>query len=282
MKLNNSNADIYIPEGTDIKKALPQTTHMCIVAHQDDTEIAAYHGVAECFGQKDKWFTSVIVTNGAGSPRAGIYSECTDQDMQNIRRKEQRKAAFVGEYIVQIQLDYPSSAVKDPKNKNVITDIYSILETAQPEILYLHNPADKHDTHVATIIRAIEAIRRLPKDKQPKKILGCEVWRDLDWMQDSEKVVLDVSASNNISASILSLFDSQISGGKRYDLATAGRRLANATYFASHDTDDISAITYAIDLTPLIKDTNLSIKTFILDTIERFKSDVSTRLDKLM
>ena len=29
----------------------------------------AYHGVAECFGRKDKWFTGVVVTNGAGSPR---------------------------------------------------------------------------------------------------------------------------------------------------------------------------------------------------------------------
>ncbi len=281
MKFNNTNADIFMPDGVDIKTALAKTTHLCIVAHQDDTEIAAYHGVAECFGKKDKWFSSVIVTNGGGSPRSGIYADYTDEDMQNVRRIEQRKAAMVGEYAVQFQLGYPSSAVKDPGNKNTVDDLFQILDTVQPEVLYLHNPADKHDTHIATLLRAVEAVRRLPDDKRPKKVLGCEVWRDLDWLQDDEKVALDVSAYPNVSASLLSLFDSQISGGKRYDLATAGKRIANATFFASHDTDDVEAITFAIDLTPLVKDINLSIKKYTLEAIERFKDDVGNRIDKL-
>jgi LmbE family N-acetylglucosaminyl deacetylase len=281
MKFKNSNADIFIPDNSDLQDALDKTTHLCIVAHQDDTEIAAYHGIAECYKREDRWFSSVIVTNGGGSPRKGKYADYTDEDMQKVRCMEQQKAAEAGGYAVQIQLGYPSSAVKDPGNKDTVDDIFQILDAMQPEVLYLHNPADKHDTHIATLLRTIEAVRRLPEERRPEKVLGCEVWRDLDWLQDSEKDALDVSAYPDLSASLLSVFDSQISGGKRYDLATAGRRLANATFFASHDTDDVAALTFAIDLTPLVKDTSLSIKKFALEAIERFRDDVTERLDRL-
>jgi hypothetical protein len=57
-------------------------------------------------------------------------------------------------------------------------------------------------------------------------VLGCEVWRDLDWLLDSDKVALDSSAKPELAAALLKVFDSQISGGKRYDLATLGRRAA--------------------------------------------------------
>ena len=63
------------------------------------------------------------------------------------------------------------------------------------------------------------------------------MWRDLDWLMDADKVVFDVSAHENLQAALLGVFDSQICGGKRYDLATMGRRRANATYFASHGVD---------------------------------------------
>jgi hypothetical protein len=74
------------------------------------------------------------------------------------------------------------------------------------------------------------------------------------------------------------VFDSQVSGGKRYDLATAGRRLAHATYFASHGTDEESALNFAMDLTPLVEDTNLSIAGYVLSFVDRFRADVAKRL----
>ena len=51
------------------------------------------------------------------------------------------------------------------------------------------NLVDKHDTHVAVVLRVIAAIRQMPPDIRPEKLYGCEVWRDLDWMLDSDKVV---------------------------------------------------------------------------------------------
>jgi hypothetical protein len=109
-------------------------------------------------------------------------------------------------------------------------------------------------------------------------VYGCEVWRDLDWMVDEDKQVLPVSARSNVAASLVGVFDSQISGGKRYDLATAGRRLAHATYYASHGTDEESALTFAMDLTPLVRDKDLSIADYVVGFVDRFREDVARRL----
>ena len=90
--------------------------------------------------------------------------------------------------------------------------------------------------------------------------------------------MFDGSGHPNIAAALVEVYDSQVCGGKRYDLATAGRRLANATYAASHGVDVASAITYAMDLTPLIEDESIDICKYITDYIERFKNDVSKRI----
>ena len=78
MRFHNSSADIYVPDGAAMPVALERTTHLAIAAHQDDIEIMAYHGIAECFGQPDKAFAGVVVTNGAGSPRSCIYGRYSD------------------------------------------------------------------------------------------------------------------------------------------------------------------------------------------------------------
>ena len=281
MQFHKSTADFFVPDGIAPEAAIARTTHLCISAHQDDIEIMAYHGVAECFGRKDRWFTGVVVTNGAGSPRTGIYGDYTDQEMQQVRVLEQRKAAYVGEYACQIQLAFTSSEVKDPKEKVVCQDLAKILVAADPEYVYLHNPADKHDTHVGTMMRSIAALRTVRDQVKPKKVYGCEVWRDLDWQLDEDKQVLPVSARSNIAAALVGVFDSQVSGGKRYDLATAGRRLAHATYHASHGTDQESALNFAMDLTPLIDDPALRVEDYVLSLVDRFRADVARRVSSV-
>jgi LmbE family N-acetylglucosaminyl deacetylase len=281
MEFHKPTADLFIPDGAAMPAALSRTTHLCICAHQDDIEIMAYHGIAACFGLDDKWFSGVVVTNGAGSPRAGIYEKYTDEEMQKVRRLEQRKAAYVGEYGCQIQLDYTSAEVKDAKFSGVRNDLASILAAARPEVVYLHNLADKHDTHVAVTLRSIDALRTLSPDLRPRKVYGCEVWRDLDWLPDEDKQPLPVSSRENIAAALVGIFDSQVTGGKRYDLATAGRRLANATYFASHATDVETALAFAMDLTPLVEDASVSPAAYALAFIEKLRADVEARIRKV-
>jgi LmbE family N-acetylglucosaminyl deacetylase len=282
MRFSQADADIYVPVNLLAPEtALARTTHLCVAAHQDDIEIMAYHGIAECFGRTDRWFSGVVMTNGAGSPRTGPYAQLTDAEMQAVRREEQRKAAIIGNYSICLQLAHPSAAVKDPRNAAVCADLATLLAPCRPQIVYLHNPADKHDTHVAVFLRTLEALRALPAERRPARVLGCEVWRDLDWLSDADKQVLDVSAYPNLAASLVGVFDSQISGGKRYDLATAGRRVANATFHASHAADLCGALSWGIDLTPLVIDSRLSVEDFTMSAIDRFRSDVRERLRQL-
>jgi len=282
MKLNKPTADIYIPDGISVEDALKRTTHLAIGAHQDDLEIKDYHGISGCYESADKWFTGIVVTNGAGSARAGKFADFTDEDMQEVRKEEQKRAAKIGKYSVQFQLNYASSEVKDKDNDDVVEDIYSILQESQPEVVYLHNLADKHDTHVATAIRTITAIRKLPAEQRPEKVYGTEVWRDLDWLCDDEKVALKVNEHPELAKALVEVFDSQIAGGKRYDLATIGRRLANATYHSSHTVDECDALTFAVDLTEVALDDSIDLNEFICNKIENFKNDVNLRIDKLV
>jgi LmbE family N-acetylglucosaminyl deacetylase len=280
MKFHNPGSELYVPDGSPAERAVARTTHFGIGAHQDDLEIMAYHGILECFGRQDQHFTGVTVTNGAGSPRDDLYASYTDEDMQKIRRVEQRKAAYVGEYSAQAFLDYTSGAVKDKTNPDVVADLKQLLSAAKAKVVYTHNLADKHDTHIGVALRVIQAIRSLPAGARPEKLYGCEVWRGLDWLNDDDKVLFDVSAHENLAMSLVGIFDSQICGGKRYDLATAGRRRANATYFASHATDVAESVIFGIDLTPLVKDDKLDPAKYITGFIDRFSQEVSARLAK--
>ncbi len=278
MKLQREMAEIFVPDGLPVEAALARTTHMAVGAHQDDLEIMAFDGIIHCFQRSDRWFTGVVVTDGAGSPRAGLYRDFTDEAMQAVRRKEQKKAAVVGEYGAQVFLDYPSAIVKDHANQAPVEDLVLLFTQAQPEVVYTHNLADKHDTHVAVTLRVIEALRRLPAEARPKHVYGCEVWRSLDWLLDTDKVTFDASTHQGLQAALLGVFDSQVCGGKRYDIATMGRRQANATYFASHATDLATGLIFALDLTPLIEAPHVSVITYMESFLNRFAQDILGRL----
>lgn len=270
----------FIPDGQPLEQALKRTTHLAFGAHQDDLELMAAGPILECFQKQDLWFTGVIVTDGRGSARSGVYKNYSDNQMHEARTREQKKAAVIGEYSAQLFLDYPSAIIKDPKNIQPIQDIKKILEQTQPDYIYTHNLADKHDTHVAVALRVITAIRELPEQVRPKKLIGCEVWRDLDWLLDQDKIMFDLSHQENLQAALMGVFDSQISGGKRYDLATAGRRKAHATFSSSHETDKATSLSFGIDLTPLITDNNLKPEELMQSYIDRFAQNVLSKIKK--
>ena len=98
---------------------------------------------------------------------------------------------------------------------------------------------------------------------------------------DTDKTPFNLSEHENLQAALLGVFDSQIAGGKRYDLASMGRRRANATYFESHGVDVTTGMSYAMDLTPLVLDPNKDITAFVEEFIHRFSLDVTDRLQRL-
>jgi LmbE family N-acetylglucosaminyl deacetylase len=278
MTFHKPTADFFVPDGAEASAALASTTHLGIGTHQDDIEFMAVHGVLECFARPDRRFGGVICTNGAGSARIGPYAGVSNEEMCRLRRAEQRAAATIGQYSFVAQLDYASSEVKAPGSPDLVADLVALFEATRPQAVYTHNLADKHETHVAVAVAALLALRRLPGERRPAKFYGCEVWRDLDWLPDNEKVVFDVSARPNLQAALNGVYDSQIAGGKRYDLAAMGRRRANATFLESHAADKTEMAAFAMDLTPLIEDDTRDAIEYVAALIRRFEDDVRGKI----
>jgi LmbE family N-acetylglucosaminyl deacetylase len=280
MKLLQQTTDIYIPDGKSATEALARVTHLGVGAHPDDLELLAGHGIMECYQKTDSSFAGIICADGADSPRSGPYANRNVEEMKEIRGQEQRTAAKLGEYGVLIQLGYPSRDIKDSKNPALEQDLLSIVEACRPQVVYTHNPADKHDTHVAVVTALIRAIRWMNQAERPKKLYGCEVWRGLDWLDDKEKIRFDLNGADPLLTSLLREFKSQIGSGKRYDAAILGRLRANATFQDPNAIEPSKLLLLAMDLTPLISDNTMDIADFVATHIERFKSDVISRIRK--
>jgi LmbE family N-acetylglucosaminyl deacetylase len=278
--LVNADAEIFVPDGSAAREALRRTTQLGVGAHPDDLEIFAIAGILECFQRDDEWFTGVVVTDGAGSPRHGRYRAHTDERMRALRRIEQKKAAFIGSYSAQVLLDHQSSQVKGA-SRVVVEDLKQVLEASAPRVVYTHSLTDKHDTHVAVALRVLQACREVSSDCRPTRLLGCEVWRDLDWLCDADKAVMNLDQYEHLELALVGVFDSQIAGGKRYDLATLGRRRAHATFSSSHAIDDAPRRVYAMDLSALLHDRSLDPVGHSLALIDRFRDEVEARLRKL-
>ena len=258
--LSQAGADIFVPDGTPLHSALAHTKYLGVGAHQDDLEFMALYPILKALGrlqERSGGFCGVTVTSGSGSARGGAFVNYTDDEMIEVRREEQRKAASMGRYVAMLQLDHPSAHVKDPTNVSVIDDLEMILLRVRPEEIYTHNVADKHPTHVGVLLKLVAAIRRLPAEVRPKKLIGCEVWRSLDWLPDSTKVIMDVSGNDDFAMDLMRIFQSQIEGGKRYDLAEEGRRRANATMLDSHAVDTMRSVIFGMDMTACIDERNI-------------------------
>ena len=109
----------------------------------------AFHGILACFGVPDKHFMGVVVTDGAGSPRDGIYASYTDEQMRAVRKHGTEESSLRRRVSAVAFLDHPSSAVKNPGNAGPKEDLKALLSAMRPEVVYTHNLADKHDTHVS-------------------------------------------------------------------------------------------------------------------------------------
>lgn len=274
-------AAAFIPDGVTLDAALARTRIIGIGAHQDDLEIMAYPGILAGYRAHPPCFLGITCTDGAGSPRQGPFGKVTDEQMQSIRWEEQNQAAAIGHYSAMIQLKVPSKAAKNARDTRMADALATVLGYTRVDTIYTHNLMDKHDTHVAVALRTLEALRRLPSANRPRRLIGMEVWRSLDWLPDPLKALFPVDAEPHLAPTLLGVFDSQIGGGKRYDLAVPARWRANATYQESHATDAHQHVTIGIDMTPLIQDSPPSVEAFVETVLSQFKNDIADRLARL-
>ena len=172
------------------------------------------------------------------------------------------------------QLDYSSREIKEVPSPRLVDDLVRLFAEMRPQVVYTHNPADRHDTHLGVLAAVVQALRELAPAQRPARVIGCEVWRDLDWLAESDRVLMDVSGGGTLGAALAGVFESQIGGGKRYDLAIAGRRLAHATFGASHAVDNATQVIIGLDLTPLIGEGSGDIAAYVDACIGRFRAEV--------
>ena len=274
--------DLYVPDGLENECALARTTHLGIGAHHDDLEFMAFHGILECFHSAVKWFGGIICTDGSGSVKSGAYAGVTTVELAKIRIKEQHHAASIGRYSFVAQLGYQSKGLVTKPRGELVADLVAILARMHPLVVYTHNPADKHETHLRVLVGALEALRSLSPENRPQQLLGCEMWRGLEWMSDADKVVMSVGGQDHLASALIGVFDSQIASGKRYDLAIAGRRRANATLLNSHSGDGLTEAAFAMDLTPLIGADTSDLVDFTLNYVDRFREDIRTKLEQAL
>ena len=272
----------HVPDGAPLEAALARVTHLVVGAHQDDIEFMGFPWIRDAYRDGTPTFGAIVLTNGAGSPRNGIYADCTDEGMQAIRIREQNLAADIGRYAVVAQLRFPSRGLRDPANPAPTDELARLLAAMRPQAVMTHQLVDKHDTHVATALRVIQALRQQPAGERPAQLLGGEIWRGLDWLPDREKIRLDAGGRDALAAALMGAFDSQIAGGKRYDLATFGRRRANATYGDPYSVDTLEQASLAMDMTPLLADDTLDPLAFALGFVERFADEVRATFQRAL
>ena len=215
----------------------------------------------------------------APAARATAYTRTiTDEEMRAVRRTEQKKAAFVGEYAAAgVFLDYPSLRSRTPPSRpgggHKAAD-----RRGRPEIVYTHNLATS-----TTRTSRWRCGRSPPSAGCRRKTAAASFtaarcgavstgWRTTTrWCSHS-------TSARTSPWRCVGVFDSQIAGGKRYDMATMGRRRANATYYESHAVDAGQSMNFAMDLTPLIQDDKLDANKYVQRYIEHLAQDVSQRI----
>ncbi|MBQ7501110.1 PIG-L family deacetylase [bacterium] len=280
MKLNGKKSVLFVPDGKGAESALARVTHMGIGAHPDDLEFMTWSGILAGFTEEGRAFAGVTLTDGGGSSRVGPYGSCSDEEMKAVRLQEQKKAAFMGNYAALAALGYTSAEVRGEGRAQVREDLKTLIKAARPEIIFTHNPADRHLTHLSAFVLTLEALRELGEEYRPKKFYGCEVWRSLDWLAEADRRTFDVGQRPRFSMAMMGLYDSQISGGKNYDEATFGRRMANATYADAYNPDKTKLLELCLDLTPLLQDPRLSVADFMNGVIGRFRDEVLNNLQR--
>lgn len=271
-------AETFVPDGLEEGVALARTTHLGVGAHQDDLEFMAFHGISVCFEAGDRWFGGIICTDGAGSACSGPYQSLSREELVRLRFEEQRQAARLGKYSFVTQLGFPSAALVPPPLSPLVPVLVDLLRRMRPRVLYTHSPADKHGTHLRVLVAVLAALRELPPEHRPQRLLGCEMWQGLDWLPDADKTLLDTGQHSELASTLNSVFASQIAGGKRYDLAVMGRRRANATLHDPYAADALAEATIALDLTALIGADPAELLNFTLRYAERFRRDLETNL----
>ncbi len=282
MTWGKADADYFIPDGATLEVAMERATMLAIGAHPDDIEILAVPGILKAFQAGGNQLFGLVATTGGGTLRSVDDAELSYLEMRETRTEEQKQAASLGQYSGVVLLNYGSAEIKDACYHAPDKDLQAVIQAVRPREVYMHNPFDRHDTHVAVCMRGIAALRAVAAQTgwMPQHVYGCEAWRGLDWLVHCDRTALPVHDPNHLSDRLLRVYKSQFLSEKQYDLAARGRRIVNATYQESQALGSEHEMAFAVDLMPLLEDPTIAVSTYVKHTIDRFRADSLSRLDR--
>lgn len=283
MTLGRHDAELYVPDGISAEAAMARADILAIGAHPDDLEIMATSGILRARADGARRFFGIVATSG-GATRCCQDAEAPDYlETCGLRIREQKQAADLGEYAGLALLNWESQEIKDACFTPPDEDLKALIRQIRPREVFLHNPLDRHDTHVAVCLRSIGALRAVSRETgwHPEAVYGCENRRSLDWLVHCDRAVLTVSDPEEGTDRLLAAFASQNTGNRRYVKAVRGRRIANATFQDAPGAGDGGAeLTFALDLLPLVEDPNTSVCDFATQIVERVRADVKSRIER--
>jgi LmbE family N-acetylglucosaminyl deacetylase len=265
----------FIPDKVSLKEAHKRSKYLAIVAHADDIEIIAPKSAIERSGG----FFGIVVADNKGGPLRPECKKLSRDKIQEIREKEQQKAARLGKYSGVTFLRIASRDIRNPlKREEVANLIFTQIKNMALKNVYTHSIFDNHPTHRAVSQCVISALRKLPLAKRPKAVYGMEVWGSLEWLPEKYRVAFDVSSSINLIKELLAVYKSQSYEGHRYDRAVIGRLKANAIFSKTHVFSKSTALIYGMDLSRLISDRRLTAKKYLEIIIRDFLKEKRSNL----
>ena len=267
-------AVIHVPGGGDALAALAATTDLGVVAHPDDLELLLASPVLACRDDPTRSFCGVVCADGAGSVRPPDLADLDRGAFVDLRAAEQVAAADAAGMGAVVLLGLASDEVSGtgPGRSTFVDALSALVAACRPGVVHTHDPADAHRSHVAVATGTVTALRRLPADRRPRRLVGWEGWRDLGWVAEDRVVWGDLADRVDDAVALARHHASQL-GPKRYDAAVAGRWRANATFAAQRDSDATDGLARGVDLTPLLDD-DVDPTTFVAGLVRSFAEGV--------
>ncbi len=254
-----------------LASCLSRAQQISVGAHPDDAEIMAGPMMLKATPE-NPWLT-LILTNGAASSNTlnGEFASKTPEELTRMRQDEQKTASLEAG-VPLIMCKYPTPAITGDmgdemlaKVRETMSSLFSCMKGLQT--VYGHHPFDKHDTHVITFARQLEALRSL-SDEQLNKIdvKGMEVWGDLE-VCESRLLKYQIESQEDLIhwRSLIAHYQSQIAGqGRDYSLATIERAQGHAGYQTHpHGANPADGLILAVELTDLVRNKTLSMMEMI-------------------
>ena len=148
----------------------------------------AYHGISTCYQEDLAWFGGIVCTDGAGSSRSGPYADYSDAALVACHQKEQMRAADIGQYSFVECLNHGSATLKDP-NAARPASLSSKTGSSKPSPKFAIPTTPPTSTPpMSRFVKPRSKPTPLPPHARPRKLYVREVWRDLDWLNDNEKI----------------------------------------------------------------------------------------------